>query len=328
MTQRIKRATVIAGAVALFALGAVLVAPAGVGAQGGGCTGSTWSTNDGSVDVTGSWARGDCLGDRFGRRLWVDVYSFSLTATTRVDLELSSNERTPALVLATASGQQLASSAGAPRRQFAAINRTLSAGRYRVEATKADSGQGSYRLRGSFTALNGPGNGPPSAMEIRATLARALFGAGKATNHEYNLYGARPGSGCLGYDGGHSGWDAQTQSVAGAVPTKDEPFFSLNAGTVIRAGGTFNEIAVYDAAENLTTLYLHARQVDVRVGQRVRVGTRLGIQGNAGLSSDPTDREHVHVEVRSGRRRYAACGASTSISPYNYLYRQVVAAGN
>ena len=171
----------------------------------------------------------------------------------------------------------------------------------------------------------------PPIAEVRARLARALFGPGKPTNHDYNSYKARPDleGGCRGYDGGHSGWDAQTQSVAGPVPTKDEPFFSLTAGVVIRAGGNrFNTIAVYDAVEGLTTLYAHARRVDVRINQTVRVGDQLGIQGNAGLSSDPTDREHVHVEVRSGRRTRLGCGAVHTINPFNYLYRSVVAAGN
>ena len=212
----------------------------------------------------------------------------------------------------------------------ASISAQLSAGSYRIQATKSDTGRGAYQLGLSARAT---GQGPiPTAAQVRARLARALFGPGKPTNHDYNSYKARwPAleGRCQGYDGGHSGWDAQTQSVAGAVPTKNEPFFSLTTGTVIAAGGdTYNTIAVYDAVANLTTLYAHARRVDVRVGQLVRVGTQLGIQGNAGLSNDPTDREHVHVEVRSSRRTRLGCGAIHTIDPFNYLYRSVTAAGN
>ena len=119
----------------------------------------------------------------------------------------------------------------------------------------------------------------------------------------------------------------QTRSVAFHA-TADEPFFSLTAGIVIRAGGgRYNAIAVYDAAEGLTTLYAHARRVDVRLNQTVRVGDQLGIQGNAGLNADPNVREHVHVEVRRGRALWLACGATSSIDPFNYLYRSVIAAG-
>ena len=164
---------------------------------------------------------------------------------------------------------------------------------------------------------------------MRARLARALFGPGKPTYHDYNSYGAKVpdwAGGCRGYDGGHSGWDAQTVSVAYSA-TADEPFFSLTNGVVIRAGGGHNVIAVYDADERVTTLYAHARRVDVRVDQVIRVGDRLGIQGNAGLSSNPNEREHVHVEVRRGSVPWLACGATNAINPFDYLYRSVVAGG-
>ena len=237
--------------------------------------------------------------------------------------------RTPLLILSTAAGNELHVALGSRTASAARISAWLSAGSYRIQATKSDTGSGAYQLSLSASATDEIVI--PPVAEVRARLARALFGPDKPTNHDYNSYKARPDpeGGCRGYDGGHSGWDAQTQSVAGPVPTKDEPFFSLTAGVVIRAGGNrFNTIAVYDAVEGLTTLYAHARRVDVSVGQLVRVGTQLGIQGNAGLSSDPTDREHVHVEVRRGRVPWQACGANSSINPFDYLYRSVVAAGN
>ncbi len=233
------------------------------------------------------------------------------------------------LVLSTAAGTEPHAALGSRAGSTASISARLSAGNYRIQATKSDTGRGAYQLSLSARAMGQ--TPPPPIAEVRARLARALFGPDKPTNHDYNSYKARPdlGGGCRGYDGGHSGWDAQTQSVAGPVPTKDEPFFSLTTGTVIVAGGNaFNTIAVYDAVANLTTLYAHARRVDVRINQTVRVGDQLGIQGNAGLSSDPTDREHVHVEVRRGRVPWQACGANSSIDPFDYLYRSVTAAGN
>lgn len=326
MMYLIRKAAMVVSATALIATALLAIGHVPASAQGDDCVPASLRINDGDADVFGQWRRGDCLGDWFGRSLWVDLHLFQLTALTQVDLELSSNERIPALVLVAEGGELIATRSGTSSQRSTAISTRLAAGSYHIGATKRDSGTGSYRLQGTFTAIGGGDEPPPSPREIRSVLARALFGPSKVTNHEYNLYGANPGSGCQGYDNGHSGWDAQTQSVAGAVPTKNEPFYSLSAGTVIRVGGVLNLIAVYDATANLTTLYLHARSVDVRVGQRVNVGTRLGIQGNAGLSTDPTDREHVHVEVRRGRRIYAACGASTSISPYEYLYQQVMAA--
>ena len=156
--------------------------------------------------------------------------------------------------------------------------------------------------------------------------------ADKVTYHDYNDYGeaAHLHNGCNGYEGGHSGWDVQTKNVAGDVPTVDEPFYSLTAGEVIRSEeSALNTIAVYSRDDDKTTLYLHARRIDVSKTS-VKVGDRLGIQGNTGLSDNPRDREHVHIEVRTGRARSPSCGAGATtppinIDPIDYLYESVTA---
>ena len=299
-------------------------------AQSSGCTERRLQVSQSGITRDGSWSRGDCAPSRIGRPLWADHYTFRLDRESQVEIELSSADRTPLLILARADGSaRIAIAFGIRGSQSATISRTLLAGAYRVEATKSDSGVGDYQLRLAAAPTARSGDDVPQNLDnVRARLARALFGAGKPTNHNYNSYGAQvPGwaGGCRGYDGGHSGWDAQTVSVAGSA-TADEPFFSLTTGVVIRAGGgSNNTIAVYDATERVTTLYAHARSVGVRVNQPVDVGDQLGIQGNAGLSNDPNDREHVHVEVRRGRVPWLACGATGAINPFNYLYRSVVA---
>ena len=198
----------------------------------------------------------------------------------------------------------------------------LPAGSYRVQATKNEKGGGAYRLWLSASTVV-----PNNAAEVRARLARALFGPGKPTNHDYNSYAARRPElegGCRGYDGGHSGWDVQTKSVSpnGGNRLVNVPFYSLTAGEVIEVGvdGYGNTIiAVYDGEK--TTLYLHARLIEVFKGADVRVGTRLGIQGMAGMAEGV----HVHLEVRDGPKTRAACGAPGSIDPVNdgYLWQSV-----
>ena len=301
-------------------------------AQSSGCAERQLRVDQSEVTRDGSWSRDDCTPNRIGRPLYADHYTFRLDRESRVEIELISADRIPVLILARSSDNaRLALSIGMRGLRSARISQTLAVGDYRVEATKYDAGAGGYQLRlaASPTAIRDV-TVPRDLAVVRARLARALFGDGKPTYHDYNSYGAqvaRWAGGCRGYDGGHSGWDAQTVSVAQAA-TANEPFFSLTTGVVIRAGGgSSNAIAVYDATEHVTTLYAHARRVDVRVNQIVRVGTQLGIQGNAGLSSDPTVREHVHVEVRQGRVRWLACGATSSINPFNYLYRSVVSGG-
>ncbi|PHI38346.1 hypothetical protein CBQ28_04495 [Pseudoalteromonas sp. GCY] len=116
---------------------------------------------------------------------------------------------------------------------------------------------------------------------------------------------------CWGYDGGHSGIDMQTKDVAGAK-TANRKFYSLSPGKVIKSGNDkYNTIAIYNAEKNLTYLYLHARTISVNVGDTVKVGDRLGVQGSVGAG----DAEHVHFEVREGKRTGPACGAVSTINP-------------
>ena len=168
----------------------------------------------------------------------------------------------------------------------------------------------------------------------QARIAEKLFGlepceADSLTYYDYNNYMANPHNDtdkCDGYLGGHSGWDVQTQSVAGDDKTADEEFYSLTSGQVIATGGTYGKIAVYNATDDKTTLYLHAREIYVSEGQTVNVGTALGIQGNVGLGfSDPSENEHVHIEVRDGESKLTGCGADTTTPPIDYLYESIQA---
>ena len=168
------------------------------------------------------------------------------------------------------------------------------------------------------------------------------------TFHDYNDYGNCVVNGrnlCdelkSGYEGGHSGWDVQTKSVAGDS-TANDLFYSLTSGKVIRAKEEENRakeeenkwgtIAVYDSVYDKTTLYLHARRIDVFVEQFVNVGDPLGIQGNRGLHppSNENEDEHVHIEVRIGKRNKASDGKGASqntswptIDPVPYLYESI-----
>ena len=203
--------------------------------------------------------------------------------------------------------------------------------------------------------------GTAEEADQRDIIVEALFGGlnHEETNHDYN------GRGCLkswdrpGYrNGGHAGWDAQTIKAAG-TDSEDRPFHSLTAGIVIRAGnqvlranGTVDEmtnrygtIAVYTQAQGsrpgITTLYLHARNTLVYVGQEVTVGTCIGIQGNVGLwpYTDPEDipedlkeyedipdsySEHVHIEIKRGWDSTSANGANETEDLIPILYESVI----
>jgi murein DD-endopeptidase MepM/ murein hydrolase activator NlpD len=127
------------------------------------------------------------------------------------------------------------------------------------------------------------------------SVAKALF-PGKATNHDYNGWGACPSNFCAigraGYVGGHAGLDIQTQS-RGA-----DTFHSLSNGVVVGDGSNgVGAIAVFDQVRNLTLVYLHSARSLVKINDSVKVGDPIGVQGDKGAAGA----FHVHVEARSGR---------------------------
>jgi murein DD-endopeptidase MepM/ murein hydrolase activator NlpD len=48
----------------------------------------------------------------------------------------------------------------------------------------------------------------------------------------------------------------------------------------------------------MVTLYAHLSRIDVRSGQALRAGERLGLVGTSGYSTGP----HLHLEVRRNGR--------------------------
>ncbi|NJK88278.1 MAG: M23 family metallopeptidase [Myxococcales bacterium] len=67
-------------------------------------------------------------------------------------------------------------------------------------------------------------------------------------------------------------------------------------GVVVLAGpfGAFGNTVQLDHGFGLSTVYGHMSRVDVRAGERVRRGDRIGAVGNSGRSTGP----HLHYEVR------------------------------
>ena len=202
--------------------------------------------------------------------------------------------------------------------------------------------------------------GSAETADRRDVIVERLFKGipHEQTNHEYNGHGCNPNfwdkDKIGGYKGGHSGWDVQTHSVFGPTPKDehlvDEHFYSLTAGTVVIANpgetkGSAAVIAIYDKLCDKTTLYLHAREIDQyiinKIGEEIDQDTYLGVQGNTGLwklatkqeeevygDNPESFREHVHIEVIDGDIREmdekfdgGAGGAVDTIPPIPYLYR-------
>jgi hypothetical protein len=74
------------------------------------------------------------------------------------------------------------------------------------------------------------------------------------------------------------------------------PVVSANDGVVIIAQGMFYEgnLVVIDHGQQFSTLYMHLSKIEVKVGDRVHKGERLGLSGATGRVTGP----HLHLGVR------------------------------
>ncbi len=132
----------------------------------------------------------------------------------------------------------------------------------------------------------------PVLLDVLDTVRIALYGedVGKAAR-AFGQYTEKTRSYDKewGYSGIHEGIDY--------IAEEGHPIYAVVAGEVIRAGGDKDgTVAIYNELYNTTVLYLHVRNVDVKLGKKIAAGTQLGTEGDKG-ASDP----FTHVEVRFGR---------------------------
>src|ERR1700677_1800420 len=74
------------------------------------------------------------------------------------------------------------------------------------------------------------------------------------------------------------------------------PVAAANDGGVIIARGMFYEgnLVVVDHGQQFSTLYMHLSKIEVKVGDRVKKGQRLGLSGATGRVTGP----HLHFSAR------------------------------
>jgi murein DD-endopeptidase MepM/ murein hydrolase activator NlpD len=77
-----------------------------------------------------------------------------------------------------------------------------------------------------------------------------------------------------------------------------EPIHATWDGTVVSAGerGGYGNAIEVDHGNGVHTLYGHASRVDVKPGDHVQAGEKLGEVGTSGRSTGP----HLHLELRVG----------------------------
>ena len=123
------------------------------------------------------------------------------------------------------------------------------------------------------------------------------------------LYGTSGGRLTCGFDGytttpgRHEGIDFARGIGAGVYALLDGTVTRVARGTTGSSG--LSTIAVYNAANNKTIVYLHSAPVaSLAVGQTISRGQLIATESWRGISSAGS--AHTHVEMRLGRQTYAA----------------------
>lgn len=96
------------------------------------------------------------------------------------------------------------------------------------------------------------------------------------------------------YDPFHGG--AATHTGLDMAGSTGEPVMAAAGGTVVRAGrfGAYGNAIDIDHGRGITTRYGHLSRINVKVGEKVAMGERIGAVGSTGRSTGP----HLHYEVR------------------------------
>jgi len=96
-------------------------------------------------------------------------------------------------------------------------------------------------------------------------------------------------------------WSAKHSGQDFAVPT-GTVVRAAHGGTVVKAGpggagdgSAYGNAIVIKHANGLYSQYAHLSEIDVKVGQTVSTGQRIGLSGSTGNSTGP----HLHFEIRT-----------------------------
>jgi murein DD-endopeptidase MepM/ murein hydrolase activator NlpD len=89
------------------------------------------------------------------------------------------------------------------------------------------------------------------------------------------------------------------------------PVVATAQGKVIHAGylGSFGLTVQIEHEGGISTLFGHLAKIDVKTGDQVVRGQKIGLMGNSGMSTGP----HLHYEVRLNEQ---------PVNPKPYLIRK------
>ena len=131
----------------------------------------------------------------------------------------------------------------------------------------------------------------PIVLDITDAMRVALYGGDVGeVSMLYGQYCERQGDGRgrTGFTGVHEGIDFTCEPGAA--------LFAILPGEVTRAGDSNGTVAIYNAEYDVTVLYLHCEEIEVRRGDVVEAGAYIAEEGKKGSGGT-----YTHVEMRTGR---------------------------
>jgi len=131
----------------------------------------------------------------------------------------------------------------------------------------------------------------PIVLDITDAMRAALYGADEGET--YLLFGQyceriSGRKGRVGFSGVHEGVDFCYFDGA--------KLHAILGGEVTKAGDSNGTVGVYNEEYDVTLLYLHCEDIQVRRGDVIEAGAQIGVEGNKGSGSP-----YTHLEMRQGR---------------------------
>lgn len=131
----------------------------------------------------------------------------------------------------------------------------------------------------------------PIVLDITDAMRTALYGADEGETYlYYGQYCERitGKKGRVGFSGVHEGIDFCYMDGA--------KLHAILGGEVTRAGDSNGTVGIYNEEYDVTLLYLHCEEIEVRRGDMLEAGDVFAAEGNKGSGSP-----YTHVEMRTGR---------------------------
>jgi murein DD-endopeptidase MepM/ murein hydrolase activator NlpD len=154
---------------------------------------------------------------------------------------------------------------------------------------------GSVLVLGGCASLSGGGTSVERILHSTRALDRELSGS-RAPSGEKVRFTRLPLS-TLRMTSPYRGKHRRNHAGVDLDGDRGDPILAVESGIVVHAGEGirgYGLTVIVRHGRGYSTLYAHADKLDVRVGDRVVAGQRLGAVGSTGNASGP----HLHFEVR------------------------------